>query len=323
MIPVGEAVRPNEEIPAPHGGEPSSAKPRRKKNTHPTPARLLRHKTRTFFHHLAFALTGDVESIHQLRVSGRRLRGALLLLAAKPEGRRARRVQKALRNLTRTAGKARDLDVLLETYSARLKALPSRTAEQRRLAHRLRDASRRGRMRMAEELLDTDLQGLRQDLTALTGRARTDLLTLGQRVRDIAAREGKALTEGLVKVGALLDANELHQLRRHGRRLRYAVEVYDESLDVASGGTKPWKALQESIGAIHDYHMLAAWFDRQATRYEARGNRAVAEVARAEAEWARATMAKLHDDFLAFGPSGLVRQGLAAIAPSMTKQSTE
>ncbi|HEX7509600.1 MAG TPA: CHAD domain-containing protein, partial [Polyangia bacterium] len=65
---------------------------------------LLKRKVSTLFRHFPPALTGDEEAIHQLRVSGRRLRVALPLLVAKPDGRRAERARRLLRQLTRTAG---------------------------------------------------------------------------------------------------------------------------------------------------------------------------------------------------------------------------
>jgi len=74
---------------------------------------LLRRKVKALFRHFPAALTGHEEAIHQLRVSGRRLRIALPLLVAKPDGRRAERACRLLRQLTRAAGSSRDLDVLI------------------------------------------------------------------------------------------------------------------------------------------------------------------------------------------------------------------
>ena len=319
MMKVAEAARPTTGSQVRQSSKPLPARTKRK-GSRLTPTSLLRRKSRSMFRHLTLALTGDTEAIHQLRVSGRRLRVALLLLSAKPDGRRARRVQTGLRQLTRTAGEARDLDVLVEAYGAHLRALANRTGEQRRLLHQLRNARRSGRARMTEKVLDADWKGLRHDLAILAGGAQRNVLLLGRRMRALAASEGRILSKGFARVGAVLDPSELHRLRRKARRLRYAVEVWDESFELSSDATKPWKALQESIGAIHDYDMLSAWFDRQAASHEARDRHAIAAVARSEAGWARTTMAKLHDALLASAPAALVRQGLSALEISMLKQ---
>ena len=55
-----------------------------------------------------------------MRVAGRRLRVALPLLARKPEGRRARRALRILRQLRTAAGTSRDLDVGVALFEERL-----------------------------------------------------------------------------------------------------------------------------------------------------------------------------------------------------------
>ncbi|HEY7513832.1 MAG TPA: CHAD domain-containing protein, partial [Vicinamibacteria bacterium] len=62
---------------------------------------LLKERIRSVFRHLPKGLAGEEEAVHQLRVSGRRLRVALPLLARKPRGRRVKRALAILRDLTR------------------------------------------------------------------------------------------------------------------------------------------------------------------------------------------------------------------------------
>ena len=71
------------------------------------------------------ALVGDVEAVHDLRVAARRLRIALVLLADKPDGRRARRAQRTLRDLAAAAGRGRDLDVGIAILDAQPAAVGS------------------------------------------------------------------------------------------------------------------------------------------------------------------------------------------------------
>jgi CHAD domain-containing protein len=276
-------------------------------------AALLKRKVNTLFRHFPAALTGDEEAIHQLRVSGRRLRVALPLLVAKPDGRRAERARKLLQQLTRTAGSSRDLDVLLESYDERLKTVPERNAEQKLLRHRMASARRRSRARMVDNLLDLEISRLRGDLAGLIARGGPPPSVVCERFAAMSTQEFRFLHDGFTKLGSHLDAEELHALRRHARRLRYAVEVFDQIRSFESAATKPWKTLQDLIGVIHDQHVLAEWFDRQAKNDRAHGKDVLAAAASDEAAEARATMRRLHAEFLAADPIAIVARGLAAL----------
>jgi CHAD domain-containing protein len=265
-------------------------------------------------------LTGDEEAIHQLRVSGRRLRVALPLLVAKPDGRRAERAQRLLRQLTRTAGSSRDADVLLESYDEHLKALPSRSVEQKVLRHRLASTRRRGRAHMVDNLLDLEISRLRWDLAGLISRGGPPPAIVCERFAAMSAHEFQFLHEGFTKIGAQLDAEKLHALRRRARRLRYAVEVFDQIRSFESSAAKPWKHLQALIGVIHDHHVLAEWYDRQAQNDRKRGNDALATTADDEAAWARATARRLHRELLAANPIAIVARGLAALGQASPSQ---
>jgi CHAD domain-containing protein len=283
-------------------------------------ASLLRRKVNTLFRHFPLALTGDEEAIHQLRVSGRRLRVALPLLVVKPDGRRATRARRLLRLLTRTAGSSRDLDVLLETYDERLKALPARTDEQRLLRHRLASARRRSRARMVGNLLDLEISRLRGDLASLIARGGAPPFIVCERFAATSARESRQLYDEFTTLGDRLDARELHALRRRARRVRYAVEVFDQIRSFESTAGKPWKSLQDLIGVIHDHHVLAEWFDRQAQNDRTRGNVALATAASSEAAWARDTVRRLHAELLTAAPVAIVARGLASLGQASPAQ---
>ena len=281
---------------------------------------LLKRKVTTLFRHFPPALTGNEEAIHQLRVSGRRLRVALPLLVAKPDGRRAERARRLLRQLTRTAGSSRDLDVLLESYDERLKALPSRSEEQKLLRHRLASARRRSRAHMVENLLDLEISRLRWDLASLISRGGALPAMVCERFAAMSTREFQFLREGFTKIGAQLDAEALHALRRRARRLRYAVEVFDQIRNFESAATKPWKALQDLIGVIHDHYVLAEWFDLQAKNDRECGKHTLADAASDEAAWARTAMHRLHVEFLAAEPLAIVARGLAALGQAVLSE---
>ena len=150
---------------------------------------LLRERVRDVFRRLPRALAGDEDALHDMRVAARRLRVALPLLARKPEGRRVRRSLKVLRQVTRTAGASRDLDVSVALMDARD---TEKTASRTTLRRRLRAARTRGRTRMAEALLDLEIAELRRHLRAALARGGDAALhARSLRVRDARDRDGQ------------------------------------------------------------------------------------------------------------------------------------
>src|SRR5688572_6250955 len=123
-----------------------------------------------------------------MRVSGRRLRVALPLLARKPEGRRVRRALGILRQIRSAAGASRDLDVGVALLEERVHDLEAPSREARTLLRRLRAARSRSRARMAESLMDLEIARLRRHL------------------RQILSRRGEGLFPVLLRLGQARDA---------------------------------------------------------------------------------------------------------------------
>src|SRR5262245_19830820 len=101
------------------------------------PSKLLQERVRALFRNLPRAVAGHDEPVHQIRVAAGRLRVVVPMLAAKPEGRRVRRMMKMMRTLTRTAGRSRDLDVIVDLFEEvageRARAVPEVKLLRRRL----------------------------------------------------------------------------------------------------------------------------------------------------------------------------------------------
>jgi CHAD domain-containing protein len=258
-------------------------------------------------------LAGDEEAIHQMRIAGRRLRVALPLVARKPDGRRVKRALGVLRQLTRTAGASRDLDVGVELYKERLQASEQPTPEQRLLRRRLRTNRWRSRARMAEALMDLEIAGLRRDLRAIVARKAEGVFTVLARVRDLRDTLGAALLTALAEIGDRLDPAALHLLRRRARRLRYASEVSDAIRGEDSGAPALWKQLQDRIGTLHDRHVLAGWLKAQADAAGARGQGALEAAARAEHAFFVKETRRLHQQLLESRPSVLAGHALDAM----------
>jgi CHAD domain-containing protein len=166
---------------------------------------------------------------------------------------------------------------------------------------------------MVDALLDIEISRLREDLRDLLDGGCASVPMVDERVRALVSREGAAVTDGLHAVGATLDAAELHGLRRRARRLRYGLEVAQKILDEDKGITKPWKVLQDLIGAMHDYHVLGEWLAKQAAADRKRGNAKMVGAALAEVAWTEAEVTRLHHQFLAARPGAMVEDALSLL----------
>ena len=273
--------------------------------------RLLDRRVQDFFRELPLALTGQEEGIHEMRVAGRRLRVALPVLSSRMEGKRARRVLKALRELTRAAGQSRDLDVGLELLAGRV-ARDGASAEARTLVSRLRGARTRSRRRLADALLDQPISRLRHDLRRVLAHGALPEFSAFLRLRDERDLRGAAVLELLSRLGDRHDAVALHELRIAARRLRYLGEVSD-ALRGPSDAPAIFKKLQARLGEVHDAHVLASWLLGQAVSADRLGKTALAAEARRLAEAFEAEARGHHQALLASEPRLQIERGLEAL----------
>jgi CHAD domain-containing protein len=272
--------------------------------------RLLRERIRTVFSHLPQALAGNEERLHQMRIAARRLRVALPLLAQKPEGKRVRRAVRGLRQLTRTPGTSRDLDVMVSLAEDHWRQPDALTDEGRVLRRRLLAARARSRRQMAEALLDLEIAQLRRDLRAVLARGGDVLFSALVRLRETRDRDGARALDLLASLGESDDADTLHEVRIGLRRLRYAAEVQDLLKGVRSDATRLLKELQERLGHVRDAFVLSEWFAGQAQRSGRGGQAALGREARALAAAFRETSARHHRDLLEVRPDDVVRHAL-------------
>jgi len=240
-------------------------------------ARILTRRVREMFRVYPKALVGEVEAVHDLRVAARRLRAAVGVLAANPEGRRAHRADKTLRDLARAAGRGRDLDVGF----AILEALPAAASPGNVRLRRALSASRsRARFLSREALLDLDLAHLRRSLRALVASASIDRSVLAERLDALRLRE-EAVIEAELGTGRTWPAPEqLHAARRAARRLRYAAEIEALFDGASSDAADRWRKMQSRLGDIQDRHVLSLWLSFRERRAAAKGDAALADAAK-------------------------------------------
>lgn len=169
----------------------------------------------------------DPERVHRLRVATRRTLAAIDAFAdLLPAGRR-RWFEKRLRRLRRTAGAARDLDVLV----ARLGPEPASGAVADRSPRR-RLVAMLSRQRLASR---GPIRRLHDELRAADWHARADRLidAVGSRGHDrpFAAHARRRFRPLIDRFFATADrrlrsADEIHRLRIEGKKLRYAMEIF-------------------------------------------------------------------------------------------------
>lgn len=226
----------------------------------------------------------DAEAVHRLRVATRRTLAALesfddLL----PQKRRAWFV-KRLRQLRRAAGEARDLDVLaLRLASIRPPAGPHRD---RTVSHRAREARDRlvamlARQRTAsrrpirdcyERLIEADWTG---HVERLLERVAIDRQppAFGR----YAARRFRPLVDRFFDTAdrKLRSAEEIHELRIEGKKLRYALEIFAAVFSPATRARcqDALERLQKTLGEFTDHAAAAERFRRWSRQEGMSGDR--------------------------------------------------
>jgi triphosphatase len=220
----------------------------------------------------ACALRGEEpEGVHQMRVGARRLRSALSLFRAYIPNDKRRAVNDGLRWLGQQLSPARDWDVFLAgRLRPRLAAAPDDPELRRALADaeaeraeaydNLRKVlrSRRYTELMLNLLawIEADAAPAEDDSAAATAAGEAARKILKKRHRRFR-KDGN----GLVR----MNAEELHELRKDAKKLRYAAEFFGSLAadgKAAKAYVKALKRLQDELGAAND--------DATAHRLEAR-----------------------------------------------------
>lgn len=274
---------------------------------------LLRQRIRGVFQQLPRALAGHEEAIHQMRVSGRRLRVALPLLARKPGGRRVRRALAILRQIRTAAGASRDLDVGVALFEERVRATDGPRPELKTLGKRLRAARARSRARMAETLMDLEIARLRRHLRRILSRRGEGLFPVLLRLGQERDARAAALLAALAWLGEDYDPDALHRLRIGTRRLRYVAELSEGLKGTPAEASDLFKNLQEQLGGIRDAYVLSAWLGRQAEAARARGQEALFAEAAAQQAFFLEKSRDHHRRFLDSDAVTTVTRGLLAL----------
>ena len=232
--------------------------------THPD--EVIRQRFRARARALPRARAGEPKAVHKARVASRRVREALPVALATAPVRKRRKLRARVERITRVLGPVRELDVTLALIDE-LRAGEDTASDALDHLRREVQAERRARYdRMVGKLDDVDVKRLHSraerlgagaagesDARRLPGTAAL-MLRLTRRVQE--------LDEAVQAAGPLYAAEPIHAVRIAVKKLRYAFELSRDLQLLGSRAALPrLRAMQETLGRLHDFQVLAARVD--------------------------------------------------------------
>jgi CHAD domain-containing protein len=211
----------------------------------------------------------DPEGVHDMRVSSRRLRGALRDFAPYLHKRKLSIALKQLREVADALGAVRDQDVAIMSLQKLSAGAPPEVSAMLDELVRARETIRKqARKDLRQALLKGHLRQLQKDFVTAMDSATGNSKPGKRRSKNADARSEvtyrevarRTITERLKDVEKLSDGlyqplrvTPLHKMRIAAKRLRYALELFDPcwGAGIRIFG-KRVAALQSSLGELHD-----------------------------------------------------------------------
>ena len=222
--------------------------------------RLLDRRSRAVKRHLAAAIAGKDSGVHQARVASRRLREALPVLTVGLTHTKGGKALRKIRRLTAALGGVRELDVtlhLIDELAERPNVPAAALAEVRAQVIEERERRRQVMLKRLEHIdiakLDRRLNAVKQALLHATPAQHGWRAALAARVAVRARRLVRAIDEA----GQVYAAQSLHDVRIAAKKLRYALEIADESgAAPCADSVRTLKRVQDTLGRLHDLQVL-------------------------------------------------------------------
>jgi CHAD domain-containing protein len=228
---------------------------------------LTLHFQRMLYHESGTRAGEDIEELHDMRVATRRMRAAFRVFGDYLDRKRLKPMRKGVKRTNRKLGDVRDLDVFWENAQRYLDTLPPdgqsdlvplreawetehERAREKLLAYLDDDRYVEFKERSAELLQMPDAW----ELPALTRKGEAVPYRVRHIVPVVVYERAAALLaydEWVSKPNISL--KRLHRLRIAGKRLRYALEFFEEVLAPQTGDLiKRMKQLQDHLGDLQD-----------------------------------------------------------------------
>ncbi|NNJ11898.1 CHAD domain-containing protein [Chloroflexales bacterium ZM16-3] len=216
---------------------------------------LRRHLRRLLSVERAVRADREIEDVHALRVTSRRLRATLRLLAPVAPTARVKPIQKAIRSLADAAGAVRDRDVLLAHLAESRGQLPEElSAGLDDLAAAIGAERARAYARLITMFDSEDHNSFKVAFAELMNS--DDGWDAAPRVRDLAGstiwRQYEALRSH-DRGGVPLEGKAMHALRIDAKKLRYVLELFADSFgERAALAVAHLARLQDELGTLND-----------------------------------------------------------------------
>ena len=219
---------------------------------------LLQRLARALKRHLPMAVAGDDRGVHQARVTSRRLREAVPVLATGLKGSKAGKARGKIRRLTRALGTVRELDVTIQLLDELARSPHvSRIAVEEVRARVLKEREDRRKL-MLERLEHINPDKIDRRLSSVGAALQTSMVEPWRKA--LAARllqRSRRLTIAMDEAGHMYAPERLHAVRIAAKKLRYGLELaVDSGLRQAAPHVRAIKRAQDMLGKLHDLQVL-------------------------------------------------------------------
>ncbi len=224
---------------------------------------ILNHLRELIRHRRGVITTKRTEHLHQLRVTARRLRNDLSVFRKLFPKKKSKIWKAILRNVTRSAGIGRDLDVrilFLERLAHRTKNAPLKSG-----LWKLRDYFQAQRLKrqpaIVKVLNDAQLSKVLIELEEFLKKGLVRGVPSGENVvSQIAEAKIRKRLKKLLKfrryVGKPECTQELHQMRIAAKHLRYTLETFEGFYGrLSKKYINSVLKVQGDLGDIHDFYV--------------------------------------------------------------------
>lgn len=222
----------------------------------------------------------DPEALHDMRVASRRMRAAMQIFKDTLPVR-SHKLRDDIKWIAGVLGEVRDLDVQLDQLEGWLSEIPPKDREPlgelRSLLEEKREKARKSMLRTLdsrryERFVSSCSDFLRRGPSRRSKGARRPVLDTGPEILRRRYRKVRKAGDAISKDST---AGEYHELRKKGKRLRYALEFHSDIYQKpARNLTKSLKSLQDVLGDHQDAEVAIAQLRELAPPADGRRRRA-------------------------------------------------
>ncbi len=222
----------------------------------------------------------NIEDIHDVRVSSRRIRACLAIFADCLPSKNAKTWQNEVRKITSAYGRVRDLDVQIDLVSAVLKSVQDQKLRSglRRVKLRLqqkREKKQKSTTNLTNSVLESPvLLEMEAWAQAVQANFSQDIYKTPELFKHGYKQVQSRLDEFLFYEVFIFDPDrmeELHQMRIAAKRLRYTLEVFSDLYDGKTDfALDTARQTQQFLGEIHDADVWLMYLPRFMEREQRR-----------------------------------------------------